>query len=374
VAVGAGEQYWDGQNLPSLLKHGILRRYLPIYLARTASRPGKVVVLDAYAGRGVYDDGTLGSAGMMLNWALERKRSTNPADYILRFFEKDNKSYTALAEVVAEHASAGVDVVAERADVITRVDDVVALAAGLPLFLFIDPTGVGLPFEVLVGAMSRPTNARNWPPTEALMNFSWEAVRRIGGLVSSENRNEKAIATLDTALGGDWWQQHFQDGVTDEAVMDVVAGFEARLGEATKAVVLSVPVRRDVTHKPLYSLMFVTRNRRGAWHFGDAAAKSLDEWKNAADEKFGRLAVGQTRADLEAAAIPDLEANILAILAEKGAFTVGDFPTIVFDDHYGEIGETAVRAAIKSLHKKGLTSSDGRGGKTENLKVGPPTQ
>ena len=42
MAVGAGEQYWDGQNLPSLLKHGIPRRYLPIYLARTL--PRKVVV------------------------------------------------------------------------------------------------------------------------------------------------------------------------------------------------------------------------------------------------------------------------------------------------------------------------------------------
>lgn len=373
VAVGAGEQYWDGQNLPSLLKHAILRRYLPIFLARTAHRPGQVVVLDAYAGRGVYDDGTLGSAGMLLKWALERKGSANPADYVLRFFEKDKQSFAALSEVVAEHAGAGVNVVAERADVITRVDDVVALAAGLPLFLFIDPTGVGLPFEVLVGAMTRPTNARGWPPTEALINFSWEAVRRIGGLVASENRNEKAIATLDAALGGGWWQAHFQDGVTDDAVMDVVAGFEARLSEATKAVVLSVPVRRDVTHKPLYSLMFVTRNPQGAWNFGDAAAKSLDEWKTAADQKFGRLAVGQARADLEAAALPDLEGNLLAILAEKGGFTVGRFPTMVFGDHYGEIGETAVRTAIKSLHKKGLTSSNGRGGKIEDLRVEPPT-
>jgi hypothetical protein len=71
LAVGAGEQYWDGQNLPSILKHGMLRRYLPIYLARTSSVAGKVVVLDAYAGRGVYDDGTLGSAGMFLKWAHE---------------------------------------------------------------------------------------------------------------------------------------------------------------------------------------------------------------------------------------------------------------------------------------------------------------
>jgi three-Cys-motif partner protein len=373
VAVGAGEQYWDGQNLPSLLKHGILRRYLPIYLARTASRPGRVVVLDAYAGRGVYDDGTLGSAGMMLKWALECKRSPRPVDYVLRFFEKDKRSFAALAGVVAEHAEAGVDVVAERADVITRVDDVVASAAGLPLFLFIDPTGVGLPFDVLVGAMSRPTNTRGWPPTEALINFSWDAVRRIGGLVSSTNRNDKAIAALDTALGGDWWQEYFRTGVTDDAVMDVVAGFETRLGQAAKAVVLSVPVRRDVTHKPLYSLMFVTRNPQGAWNFGDAAAKSLDEWKQAADEKFGRLAVGQTRTELEAAALPDIEANLLAILAEKGGFTVGRFPTMVFGDHYGQVGETVVRTAIKSLHKKGLTASDGKGGKIEDLRVEPPT-
>ena len=92
---------------------------------------------------------------MMLKWALERKRSSSPADYILRFFEKDKKSYEALAQVVSDHASAGLDVVAERADAITRVDDVVSFAAGLPLFLFIDPTGVGLPFDVLVGALQQ---------------------------------------------------------------------------------------------------------------------------------------------------------------------------------------------------------------------------
>jgi hypothetical protein len=58
---------------------------------------------------------------MKMKWALERKRSKNPADYVLRFFEKNKKSYTALAEIVAEHASLGVDIVAERADVITRM-------------------------------------------------------------------------------------------------------------------------------------------------------------------------------------------------------------------------------------------------------------
>jgi three-Cys-motif partner protein len=43
--------------------HGILRRYLPIFVRETgsASRGGRVVYLDGYAGPGAYDDGQPGS-------------------------------------------------------------------------------------------------------------------------------------------------------------------------------------------------------------------------------------------------------------------------------------------------------------------------
>jgi hypothetical protein len=204
-----------------------------------------------------------------------------------------------------------------------------------------------------------------------LINFSWQAVRRIGGHVTSEHRNEQTLALLDRALGGDWWQRYFEDGVTDDAVHAVVEGFEARLGEAAGVAVLSVPVRRDVTHKPLYSLMFATRNPRGAWHFGDATAKSLDDWRKAVDEHFERLGLSPTRSELEKAALPDIEQNLLDLMARKGRVVVGDHPMSVFGTHYGEIGETAVRAAVKSLHKQGLTKSDGRGGKTEDLVIEP---
>lgn len=370
MAVGAGEQYWDGQNLPSKLKHEILRRYLPIYLARTSSK-SQVVVLDAYAGRGVYDDGTPGSAGLMLNWALQKKSSSGAADYILRFFERDKKSYDTLSEIVGKAAAQGIDVVAKCADVIPHVGTIVKAAEGMPLFLFIDPTGVGLPFEALVSAMTRPRTG-TWPPTEALINFSWQAIRRIGGHVSSPNRNENTLATLDRALGGPWWQQYFTEGVTDEAVHQTVEGFEARLAESTQAVVLSVPVRRDFAHKPLYSLMFVTRNARGAWNFGDATAKSLADWRKAVDAQNDRLDLSPTRQDLEKQALPSIETNIMELVTKKKtAITVGDYPLAVFGFHYGEIGETVVRAAIKSLHDKGLTPSNGVGGKIEDLVVAP---
>lgn len=59
MATGAGDRYWENQGLPSVLKHDLLRRYLPVFAAKTGSRSaGGVVYLDGYSGRGRYDDGT----------------------------------------------------------------------------------------------------------------------------------------------------------------------------------------------------------------------------------------------------------------------------------------------------------------------------
>jgi hypothetical protein len=71
--------------------------------------------LDGYAGRGTYEDGTPGSAGMLLQWALDRKQfGTKPVDYILRFYEKDRTSFGYLKSLADDFKSKGVDVVAER--------------------------------------------------------------------------------------------------------------------------------------------------------------------------------------------------------------------------------------------------------------------
>src|SRR6266705_453348 len=52
MATGAGDQYWEQQMLPSVFKHDLIRRYLPVFAGKTGSRAGSVVYLDGYAGRG----------------------------------------------------------------------------------------------------------------------------------------------------------------------------------------------------------------------------------------------------------------------------------------------------------------------------------
>jgi three-Cys-motif partner protein len=375
VAKGAGDEYWEGPNLPSMIKHCMMKKYVPIFLGRTSAISGKVLVLDGYAGRGTYEDGSPGSAGMLLQWALDRKQhGIKPVDYILRFYEKDRTNFSYLKPLVDDYRSKGIDAVAQRADVVRHLPEVVEEAAGIPLFLFVDPTGVGLPFDDLVTALNRPRNAGGWPPTEALINLSYDTIRRIGGHVTSDSPIEATMDTLDEALGGNWWREYFAEGVTSGAVEDVVAEFISKLGAATGpgTFIASIPVRRDTHHKPLYSLVFVTRNHRAEWHIGDIAAKCLDEGRIAADEAAGRLELGARRKDLEDAALPDIETNLLRLVAQVGEVPVGDYAEHIFGDHWGEVGERVVRRAIKSLHAKGLTPSTGVGSeKTENLKIAP---
>lgn len=50
----------------AILKHGILKRYLPLYATKVGSVAGEVVYLDCYAGPGLYGDGSDGSPALAL--------------------------------------------------------------------------------------------------------------------------------------------------------------------------------------------------------------------------------------------------------------------------------------------------------------------
>jgi three-Cys-motif partner protein len=385
MATGAGDEYWDERRLPSAFKHDLLRRYLPVYSGKTGSRSdGKAFVyLDGYAGRGRYEDGTPGSPEEIMRVAENQRRLG--INHQLFFYERDRKSFDVLAAVVSEYQQRGVQAIAAREDTIRGLDDVLQAAAGVPLFLFLDPCGIGLPFPVLTRTLTG-SRASIWPPTEVLLNFSLEAVRRIGGLVTAANFPEASLARLDESLGGDWWREYFEHGVTDEAVGLVVAGFVNGLQRATRMRIQTIPVRRAPTHKPVYHLIFGTRSPLGIWHFGDAVARATETWWNTQDaqEVERQDAAGQPALftvtemvrpkleNVETEATGPIADNIARLMAQRGSFRVGDLPVEVFGDYYGRVRETTVRAAVKELYRNGLTSSRGTGSPIADLVATPP--
>lgn len=382
MATGADDDYWDERNLPSVFKHALLDKYVPQFAGMTGSwsTEKRVVFLDGYAGRGRYKNDTPGSAERIMKIAQHQFATANLA-WTCYFVEQNDESAAALDAVVAEYVTDGVDARAHHGDVEDILGEVLTAADGLPLFLFLDPTGFGLPYDVLVRLL---TERRRdvWPPTEVLLNFSLNAVRRIGGHVRSPRGNESTKHRLDLAVNGDWWRDLFKSGVTDEAVEQVVARFTDDLSRDTQMRIVSVPVARAPNHKPLYHLAFGTRSQHGLWAFGDSVARATQAWWDTleeveAQEEPGTLFSGTqtirpTLETIEANAIPVIADNLAAILRDKPAFKTVDETLRVLGDYYGQVREPVVRQAVKRLHAARGTACTGVGGKPRDLIVSRP--
>lgn len=379
---GADDRYWGEQRLPSAFKHTLLDKYVPQFAGMTGSRSTarRVVFLDGFAGRGRYTDGSPASAERILR--IARDQGTSGTVFWSCFFvELEDDSAAVLVGVVDEYARQGVTATAHHGDVLEVLDDVVRTAVGCPLFLFLDPCGLGIPYERLVRLLREERRAI-WPPTEVLLNFSLEAVRRIGGHVGSERGFENTRLRLDEAVGGHWWREYFARGVSEDAVAAVVSRFVQALGNDSDMDIVPVPVRRTPRQQPVYHLVFGTRAQHGLWAFGDSVAQATQAWWDTLDEQmteqdqYRLFPVTQVeRLSLEtikSRALAEIMGNLELLLQEHPSFRVVDHTTRVFGTYYGQVRETLVREAIKTLHRDGRTPSTGKGPKICELVVERP--
>jgi three-Cys-motif partner protein len=379
---GADDRYWRAPGLPSVFKHTLLDKYVPQFAGMTGSRAQakRIVFLDGYAGRGRYQDGSPASAERILKIA-QQQGAAGTVSWTCFFVEREDDDAAQLAAVVNEYARQGVTATAHHGPVLEVLGEVVRTATGYPLFLFLDPCGLGIPYERLISLLRDERHAK-WPPTEILLNFSLDAVRRIGGHLGSEHGSEATLGRLDVALGGDWWRERFAGGVSDDAVAAVVTTFGERLASDSAMDLVSVPVARAPTHKPLYHLLFGTRSQHGLWSFGDSVARATQAWWETLEEYESEhgpptlFPVSQVQrpslATVESQAVAEISRNLEAILRERPSFRVVDHADRVFGDYYGQVRETVVRDAIKLLHRQGRTSSTGTGRRIRDLEVARP--
>jgi three-Cys-motif partner protein len=381
MATGTSADFWVDKELPAILKHEILKCYVPKFVAKLSSTNRKVVLIDGYAGMGRYVSGQAGSAIQMLEIAksLVAKRSREVDVYLV---ERDPETFARLQTEVEEFLRVErLNVFLIQGDIGDRLSEVLARAEGMPLFLFLDPCGLGLDFGDLTDALT--TYRPRTMTTEILLNFSAEAVRRIGGLVPTPEKHATALARMDGVVGGPWWRKAYSGDFDKEgAEHEVVLGYISRLGEKTGMATFAVDAKRKLHHKPLYYLVFGTRHPDGVWFFADAVARSAKKWREtlaAREEEERPTLVGiiETQEELnnklEERACEAIQENILELLETHGDFVVGKYPGEVFGAFFGEVTEKVVRRAIKELKSKGLTSSPGEGPRIDQIEVTRPS-
>lgn len=366
MATGTTGGLLDTAKATSVFKHEILRQYVPPYVAKVGSTAtgNRVMLVDGFAGRGRFDDGTKGSAEYFLATARDLTRTKAS----VRLFEVNASDAARLADVVAEYRAANVDATSECADIRDRIDAVVDEAAGIPLFLLLDPCGQNLPYATLVRIL-RDKRPGERPSTEVLLNLSADFTRRIGGTLHAGHVDAKGLITMDTMMGGDWWRDlalevhaNTPDRTWGAAADAVALEYTQRLASEAKMGGAVTPVRRKPENQPTYHLAYLTRNNEGLWVMAAAIARGRQKWiefNGPQDDDSQRALfdvdpVADLIADEQEACARRLRTRLHELVARGQPFALVDHAIFVLGDDYGTITESTVSKVMKEFTRDNI--------------------
>jgi three-Cys-motif partner protein len=372
------ESFFEAPQAAAVYKHKLLKSYVPVWTGKvgSTSQGNRVVVYDAYSGPGRYDSQDPGSPELLVDTAsaLADKRTIHTV-----FSDKEPSYCAQLNTLLAQKGIDPQTYEVRHGPVEDHLDSVLALAGDLPLLVFLDPYGVTVPHDRLVHLLNvrmKPGLPQTLQPkTELLMNFSYEAVRRIAGALRSQKEYKAKAAqiqTLDDALGGDWWQP-IALSEAEGWIKEVLLGFASRLAAAAHCGYITADVADSLTAQPVYELILFTRHRDGLWEMADAMSYAYRDWRiwlnDRLKEKREVSLGGQVELDFGAVEVDEDEAvwaaeiarNVEQLLTTSLGFVVNDRLGDVLGKSLGIAREMHIRKALKSLYSRGIISREPKG-------------
>ncbi len=254
-------------------KHAILEKYLKGWFPILSRWNGRILYLDAYSGSGIYDSGDIGSPIIALNVASEHTLQgvLSNAEKWFYFVEKDKPTYETLRSVIEEkfgdldsnfHPSMlpkGFKVIPINEDfnvdfkeTLDTLDDKHLTLA--PTFAFVDPYGYRLDLDLLSRIIA-------YPKCEVLLTFM---VGFLDRFLFADEHLDAILRTFGVSKDKilEMRQIPGESSREDELARLLVEAMKRKIGASGTLYVISFEMI-DNHNKPLYKLVYFTRNKRG---------------------------------------------------------------------------------------------------------------
>ena len=255
--------FFKGKRPWSKIKDQILGQYMPPYLAKVARLRKPIILIDAFAGPGKFDDGSAGSP-LIICQAAERRIRDN---YLAIFVNSEKEHHDQLSHVLSTFIDRKkVIPIHGTADaLLAKVRDVLGENT---VFLYLDPFGLkGCEFSIIESFLRRDSAFS----TEIVVNLSIPVMHRLAArkAVAAGRSDVRLIRAfherLTKVLGGEYWKDLLWDDLKDaEAkaaeVMAVYREKILRLDER-RAYSGSCPVREKEGSGTKYYVTFYSRHR-----------------------------------------------------------------------------------------------------------------
>lgn len=362
----AGADFFKTKREWSVRKDLILGDYLAPYLPKIGTQRRPVVVVDGFAGPGIFGDQHKGSP-LIIAEAIRAHRERSPsADFKFWAVERDpglfldlKRNLEPFKEFAVAHNSAFTDFLPAIEQEINRSN----------IFLYLDPFTVsGLSWSSLDRVFSKISRRQS---IEVLLNFNVFALGRaacaatkhrfrdqsdgelLGELLAGEAAS--TVATIDDVMGSREWQQTFRDAENfAEACKALWTLYIQRL-EGRFAEVCYHEIKEKHSHAvPKYVLVFGSRHPDALELMNDSMAKSLE--RQASSEQSEGETLFEMRPITLVPPKEPLRESILARAATK--VSRGELILSTIRKHFGQFRRSEIRGEIAVLIKSGRLKTE----------------
>lgn len=349
-------------------KHAILKEYLPAFcqaLSKQTSH-GTIWYVDGYAGAGIYRDPNNPNDPGIPGSPVLAATTTQALPYPIKCLnvEGNKDNFESLQRETAQFAH----VENMHADFNNVIGGVLAKVKDMPAFFFLDPFGTkSLPMEGVVAPI-----AMRQKPTDILLRYATDAVRRLVGTYKGETKGSTANAdNLDKWFRGSGWrkiiEQHHGSSC-DEALIHYYMQQLNTISNGRIRIVCTYPIRstQGVTK---YHLIFATGNRLGMKLMSDILYKADSKYEadHAAykeqkelDKRHGQLSLFdqfevENPDDTKEHKLERIKQSILEqAQKQKTRWLFDDLRcTLIENGWFAQLDEKEFRAACKSLYEDG---------------------
>jgi three-Cys-motif partner protein len=228
--VESSDDFFEGKRLWSNIKDEVLGNYMIPYLAKVNTRGQPILLIDGYAGPGIFEDGAHGSPLIMCEKAEERAKG----NYRAIFINNKRKYHDRLLSEIQQRGWSN-SAEPRLGDTQLVLGDIHKTLRGQTVFLYLDPFGpTGCDFNLLSPFLTR--NPRF--STEIVLTMNMPGMHRLAARHVTEDGRKDVETIRDNRLkltkvfGGDYWKDILlQDINAEKREKQLIEAYQKKLAD-----------------------------------------------------------------------------------------------------------------------------------------------
>lgn len=343
------DDFFEGKRPWSIIKDEVLASYMPIYLAKVKFLQRPILIVDGFAGPGIFDDGTEGSPIIICRSADAFLKG----GYQAVFINKNKEHHQKLTHVLEKENWQGSarSILGDTTKILPMLP---AIIRDFTVFLYLDPFGpTGSSFNLLEPFLTRGTAHS----TEIVLMLHMPVLHRLAARNKFNEGGEtpqihNSHMTLTRVFGGDYWKKIMfnPDLTTEEREKQLVSAYTAKLSQYLPYVG-SCPVRTSERDRIKYFIVFASGHPDAMLKMNDIMAQAY--FKRMHMSAFAGTLFEKTTWEEQRTTKGLREAIILQSVKYPG-FTRKNLWVKVIQENFMRYLEKEYRAAVNLLINEGV--------------------